>query len=106
METVIVVVLTDGKENSSETPGDVVKELVESRQKDDGWEFLFIGAKQDAALSARSLGIDADHALTMDHSGEGVRAVYENTSKSVSRARQSGHTDGYDDEDRNIQQDS
>lgn len=106
VDTVIVAVLTDGKENSSETPADTVKELVEARQENEDWEFLFIGAKQDAALSAQTVGIEADHALTMDHSDEGVRAAYEATSKSVSRARQTGQSGGYDDEDRRRQQDS
>ncbi len=104
-ETVVVVVLTDGKENASETPGDVVRERVENCQ-DDGWEFLFIGANQDAALTAGEMGIDADQSLTMAHSGEGTRAAYDSTSEQVSQARTTGSVDGYDDADRRRQDDA
>ncbi|WP_231753849.1 vWA domain-containing protein [Natronomonas sp. CBA1123] len=55
-ENVIIVVLTDGKENASETPQDVVRDRVEERREEAGWEFLFIGANQDAALTAQEMG--------------------------------------------------
>ena len=51
-ENVIVVALTDGRENASETPQDRVRELVEDHREEHDWEFLFIGANQDAALTA------------------------------------------------------
>ncbi len=98
-DNVIVVVLTDGKENASETPGDTVRERVEEKQDEDDWEFLFIGANQDAALTAEGIGMNADHSLDMDHSGEGTRTAYQATSQSVSRARRSGSTGGYQPDD-------
>lgn len=104
-DNVIVVVLTDGKENASETPHDTVRERVEDKQ-DDGWEFLFIGANQDAALTASKMGIDEDRSLDMSHSGEGTRAAYESTSERISNARQQGSVEGYDDEDRRRQDDA
>jgi Mg-chelatase subunit ChlD len=100
---VIVVVLTDGKENASETPADTVRELVETQREEHDWEFLFIGANQDAALTAQDMGMAADHSLNMDHSGDGTRAAYESTSKNISQARREGRTGGYDDEDRKRQ---
>lgn len=101
-DNVIVVVLTDGKENASETPQDVVRERVEQR-REDGWEFLFIGANQDAALSAERMGMDADSSLDMAHSGEGQRAAYKSTSERISQARQEGQTGGFQAEDRQRQ---
>lgn len=56
-DKVLVVILTDGLENSSqEYTTDTIKELLEDRQKA-GWEFTFIGANQDAILTARGIGL-------------------------------------------------
>ena len=101
-ENVVVVVLTDGRENASETPQEVVRERVEARQ-DDGWEFLFIGANQDAVLTAEGLGMGEDRALDMSHSGEGAQEAYRSTSRQISNARQTGQTGGYTEEDRRRQ---
>ncbi len=102
-DTVIVVVLTDGKENASETPQDRVRELVEQYREEHDWEFLFIGANQDAALTATEMGIEADKSLNMAHSGEGTQAAYDSTSRNISEIRQTGSTGGYTDEDRQRQ---
>lgn len=103
-DNVIIVVLTDGKENASETSQETVQQLVEYRREEHDWEFLFIGANQDAALTASSMGIDADRSLNMAHSGEGARAAYESTSERISQARREGATGGYDETDREKQE--
>lgn len=105
-DTVVVVVLTDGKENASETPETTVRELVETRREEHGWEFLFIGANQDAALTAQKVGIDADRSLDMAHSGEGVREAQRSTSEAFTTARSSGRSDGFDADDRRRQDDA
>jgi uncharacterized protein YegL len=105
-ENVIVVTLTDGKENASETPHDRVQELVEEHREEHDWEFLFIGANQDAALAATDMGMDADRSLDMSHSGEGSRAAYQSTSERLHRAREEGTTGGYEEEDRQRQRDA
>ena len=105
-ENVIVVALTDGKENASETPQERVRELVENHREEQDWEFLFIGANQDAALTAAEMGMDADSSLDMSHSGEGSHRAHQATSRSVSRARREGDTGGYDDEARRRQADA
>lgn len=102
-DTVIVVVLTDGKENASETPQENVHERVEHCREEGDWEFLFIGANQDAALTASSMGMDSDSSLDMNHSGKGTRAAYSSTSERISRARRKGHAGGFDEEYRRRQ---
>jgi len=104
-ENVIIVVLTDGKENASETPTATVRKMVEARQEG-GWEFLFIGANQDAALTGEKIGVDKDRTLSMDASGEGTEAAYESASERVSQAREQGTTGGFTDEDRSRQEDA
>ena len=69
-------------------------------------EFLFIGANQDAALTAGRVGIDADRSLDMAHSGDGARAAYDSTSERVSEVRRGGSTDGFDEVDRRQQEDA
>jgi len=102
-ENVIVVILTDGKENASETPQQKVRERVENQRDQQNWEFLFIGANQDAALTADKMGINQDNSLNMSHSGEGAQEAYRSTSESIRRARQEGTTGGYTNEDRQRQ---
>lgn len=102
-DNVIVVVLTDGKENASETPQEKVRERVERRREEHDWEFLFIGANQDAALTASSMGMDSDSSLDMAHTGEGTQAAYSSTSERISEARREGSTGGFDAEDRKRQ---
>ena len=104
-DNVIIVVLTDGKENASETPQDRVRGLVEEYREERDWEFVFIGANQDAALTAESMGMDTDKSLNMTHSGEGAKSAYESTSKVVSETRRQGETGGFDEADRKRQRD-
>jgi len=103
---VMVVVLTDGKENASETHQERVREQVNVRREEHDWEFLFIGANQDAALTAESMGIDADKSLNMAQSGDGAQAAYESTSEQVRQARQTGQARGYSDADQQRQEDA
>lgn len=102
-DNVIFVVLTDGKENASETPQDVVRDRVEAVSEEREWEFLFIGANQDAALTATSMGMNADQSLNMMHTGEGTQQAYSSVSDRVSEARQTGDVDGFTEEDREQQ---
>lgn len=102
-DNVVVVVLTDGKENASETHQERVREQVEYRRKEHDWEFLFIGANQDAALTASSMGMDADRSLNMAHNSDGTQAAYESTSERVSQARREGSTGDFQEADREKQ---
>lgn len=102
-ENVIIVVLTDGKENASETPQHRVRDQVSERRIEYEWEFLFIGANQDAALTARSVGMDTDRSLNMSHSKEGTQAAYESASERIKQARREGSTGGFEEKDRERQ---
>jgi len=61
---VVVVILTDGYENSSkEWTLPAVKDAITQRRKA-GWQILFLGADQDAIHVATQMGITADTALS------------------------------------------
>ncbi len=83
------VIITDGLENSSrEYRSDVVKNLVETRKKED-WEFLFIGANIDSAAEASKIGIDECRAASYEDSDAGLNSVYAAVGNVVRSARRS-----------------
>lgn len=62
----IVVFQTDGLENMSResTRSQVSKRIADKREQ--GWEFIYLGANQDAIAEARSFGIAESSAATYD----------------------------------------
>lgn len=63
--TVVVAIMTDGQENAShEWDRPAVKALVEQQSSDYDWQFLYMGADQDAIEVGSSIGVDAGHSLT------------------------------------------
>ena len=63
--TVIVGIMTDGEENTShEWTLDAVKSLVEQQTKTYSWDFLYLGADQDAIAVGTSLGVSPDRSMT------------------------------------------
>lgn len=63
--SVIVAIMTDGKENAShEWSRPAIKSLVEQQTNQFGWEFLYMGADQDAVEVGRDLGVKAEQAVT------------------------------------------
>ena len=63
--TVIVAVMTDGHENASqEWTHPAIKALVEQQTREHGWQFLYMGADQDAIEVGTSLGVAADQSIT------------------------------------------
>ncbi len=74
---VLVLIVTDGLENASREfkPGDV-QEMIRHQKEKYGWEFLYIGANQDAIEAGGKLGIDKDGSVNYKGSSRGVRAMY------------------------------
>ena len=57
-DKVLFLIMTDGHENASvEYSGNKVKSMVQHQQEKYAWDFVFIGANQDAVLTAQHLGI-------------------------------------------------
>lgn len=80
---VIFVITTDGLENSSvEYSYKDIKRMIEAR-KEDGWEFLFLGANIDAAKEAERIGIARERAVTYENDCKGVAINYEVVGKAI-----------------------
>ncbi|WP_134767168.1 vWA domain-containing protein [Nocardioides sp. 1609] len=63
--TVVVAIMTDGLENASrEWTHPAVKALVEQQTAQYGWDFMYMGADQDAVEVGASIGVSAEHSLT------------------------------------------
>ncbi len=63
--TVIVGIMTDGLENASrEWSHPQVKQLIETQTRDYQWQFLYLGADQDAVEVGMSIGVGAGHSVT------------------------------------------
>jgi uncharacterized protein YegL len=86
-EKVMFVITTDGQENASREYGyDKIKGMIE-KQKELGWEFLFIGANIDAVETAMKFGISADCAANYHADSYGTGIIFNAVNKVVSRAR-------------------
>ncbi len=74
---VVVTIVTDGYENASKRwTYDQIKRTIEEH-KEQGWEFLFLGANIDVAAEAGKMGITADYAAPYIADGQGTHLAYE-----------------------------
>ena len=63
--TVVVAIMTDGMENAShEFTHEAIKELITHQEQAYNWQFLYMGADQDAIEVGAKMGIRADRSLT------------------------------------------
>jgi len=60
VDKVVTVIMTDGEENSSrEWTHDAVRGLIEQKESEGAWTFVFLGAGLDAWHQGRSYGVQA-----------------------------------------------
>lgn len=98
--SVIVAIMTDGFENSSkEYTASRVKEMIDHQRKNYNWDFIFLGANQDAISTAQDYGIGHESALTFGANSKGVANTMAATSRYVTGTR-SGLVESFSDEDR------
>lgn len=70
---VIVAIVTDGYENASrENTSEDVKNVITEQRDKYGWEFMFLGANQDAIQTAGAFGIRSQDAFTYAATSAGV----------------------------------
>lgn len=85
----LFVITTDGMENASRNYDiETVRRMIR-RQKEQGWEFLFLGANIDAVKTAGSFGIGADRAVNYHADQAGTQLNYEVLSDAICSVRAS-----------------
>lgn len=87
----MVVIITDGMENSSrEYTYEKVKRMISAR-REIGWEFVFLGANIDAEAVAENIGIDRNRAARYSANGKAVRRSYEVVEDMAAQVRCNSH---------------
>jgi Mg-chelatase subunit ChlD len=90
---VIVVVMTDGLENSShEYTAPKIAEMIKHQREVYKWEFIFLGANQDAILTGEKLNIPAVNAVTYAHAPAGTANALRATTANVASYRITGQS--------------
>jgi uncharacterized protein YegL len=81
-EKVIVMVFTDGEENSSVVyDGKKLKGMIEHQEEIYDWSFMFFGSKIDALVSSEEIGIK--NYSNVEFSKSGINAMYSTLSRSI-----------------------
>jgi predicted metal-dependent peptidase len=104
----LFVIVTDGMENSStEFKRDTILKMIEG-QKKNNWDFIFLGANQDAIQEGSSIGIDAGKCLEYKTSGGAIRGMSSSLCCYTSSMRASSDTSkvGFTQKDRQDQENS
>lgn len=98
---VLVVTQTDGQENMSKryTAADV-RARIEHQRATYHWEFVFLGANQDAILTAEKLGIARGASLTYAANSAGVRAMMDSLATATANYGATGQSIRFTEADR------
>ncbi|MBR3745483.1 MAG: VWA domain-containing protein [Selenomonadaceae bacterium] len=93
----LFVITTDGYENAScKFNYGKIKQLIE-RQKELGWDFVFLGANIDAAEVADSIGIERRRAVNYHADSRGTERLFFSVGNFVSASRKSAPSESADD---------
>ncbi len=98
---VIFAILTDGQENSSnEFSHQQVADMIKLQTETYNWEFVYLGANQDAFVVGSSYNIPTSNSQTYASTGVGTRNAFKSLNNGLSRRRTGDSTSSYfDDED-------
>jgi uncharacterized protein YegL len=100
-DKVIFVIITDGHENSSVQyrRGEIFEEI-NYLEKMMNWEFVYLGANQDAIGEAASFGITREKAMTFDADELGAVNMFQSLSKSIKHSLSHNRDFAFAEEDR------
>ena len=94
-EHTMFVITTDGMENASRRyTSDDVKKMIEQK-KENGWEFLFIGANIDAVETAAQFGIPKERSVNYHADKRGTRVLYDSVANAVGCMRKGALDDSW-----------
>ena len=85
---VLLVIMTDGEENSShEFTRPQIFDMITHQRDNYQWQVAFIGANQDAIAVGGSLGIPASNSLNFAHTGAGTQSAIRAMSAATTKYR-------------------
>ena len=88
-DKVVFVVITDGQENASrEFTKSRIKEMIDHQTEVYNWQFVYLGANQDAFAEARGMGVRRDNVA--NYAVENMDAAFMLTSMNVAEYRRAG----------------
>jgi len=91
-DKVIMVILTDGHENSSkEFTRDKVQAMIKEQREEHSWEFVYLGADDQAFAEARGMGIPVGNVAKYSQGSRGTEAAYVVLREAVSAYRHNPH---------------
>lgn len=81
-EKVLIVIITDGQENASakEYTIEKVNKKIDHQRSVYSWEFVFLGANQDAITSAAKMGIGSASTMTYAANSIGTQSAFASAS--------------------------
>ena len=87
---VLLVVITDGAENASREYNRArIASMITTQRTKFSWDFVFLGANQDAIVAAQGLGIQASNVVNYVASAAGAEGLMRGLSHQVSNYRSS-----------------
>ena len=90
-DRVMLVIITDGRENaSSDFTRERIFGMISTQRDVFQWSFLFLAANQDAIAEGAKVGIGAQQSLKFSATGAGIRAAARSMSHAVSSLRRGG----------------
>jgi hypothetical protein len=85
---ILFVILTDGDENNSKFYSqEKIKNMINHQRDVYNWNFVFLAANQEAALSAQNIAISGHNAMNFAQSGDSINTAYSNLSSATSKLR-------------------
>jgi hypothetical protein len=103
---VIMVIITDGQENSSlEFRKDQIEKMIEEKQEESDWQFVFLSADLEAVGDALATGFRSDSAMAYDKTAKGTMSAWDSVSMRIAEYR-SGRSNNvsFTEEDRSKQE--
>ena len=90
-DQVIFVVMTDGEENSSrEFTRERIFQMIQDRQTNAGYEFIYLGANQDSYAAGAQMGVRDGRMLDYQHDAAGSKEAWQRASNNVKAHRRHG----------------
>lgn len=100
-EKIVFVIITDGLENDSrEFSREQVMEKIKHQEEKYNWEFVYLGANQDAIKEGGNLGVFYDKSITYSTTKAGIANTYDMLSSKLRGLRTSNESITFNAQDR------